>query len=100
MTDVQGHCDERFAGVRDTFAAAFARGEERGASVAVTLDGAPVVDIWAGVADVSSRWHVSHDWAHWRSEVVWMTLYFSVAVWISIGLAHVRLPLRADRPRP
>ena len=54
----------------------------------------------AGVADANSRWTVSHDWAHWRSEVVWMTLYFSVAVWISIGLAHVRLPLRAERPRP
>ncbi|MCV5870567.1 hypothetical protein OFN61_35500, partial [Escherichia coli] len=25
----------------------------------------------AGVADAASRWHVSHDWAHWRSEVVW-----------------------------
>ncbi|CAM3951984.1 hypothetical protein [Roseateles saccharophilus] len=49
----------------------------------------------AGVADAAYRWHVSHDWAHWRSEVVWMTLYFSVAVWISIALAHVRLPLRA-----
>lgn len=54
----------------------------------------------AGVADAASRWHVSHDWAHWRSEVVWMTLYFSVAVWISIGMAHVRLPLRAHPPAP
>lgn len=47
----------------------------------------------AGIADASSRWTVSHDWAHWQSEVVWMTLYFSVAVWISIALAHVKLPL-------
>lgn len=54
----------------------------------------------AGVADAASRWHVSHDWALWRSEVVWMTLYFSVAVWISIALAHVRLPLRAHPPTP
>ena len=54
----------------------------------------------AGVADAASRWHVSHDWALWRSEVVWMTLYFSVAVWISIGMAHVRLPLRAHPPAP
>ena len=54
----------------------------------------------AGIADAASRWHVSHDWVHWRSEVVWMTLYFSVAVWISIGLAHVRLPLRAHPPAP
>lgn len=54
----------------------------------------------AGAADAAQRWHVSHDWAHWRSEVVWMTLYFSVAVWISIGLAHVRLPLRRRPPAP
>lgn len=51
----------------------------------------------AGIADAAGRWTVSHDWARWRSEVVWMTLYFSVAVWISIGLAHVRLPLRPSR---
>jgi hypothetical protein len=54
----------------------------------------------AGVADAGGRWVVSYDWAHWRSEVTWMTLYFSVAVWISIGLAHVRLPLRAHRTTP
>lgn len=59
--------------------------------------GRTYVTLAAGVADVSSRWTVSHDWAHWRSEVVWMTLYFSVAVWISIALAHVRVPLRVDR---
>ncbi|MGQ3052098.1 MAG: hypothetical protein ACT6S0_09960 [Roseateles sp.] len=54
----------------------------------------------AGVADAASRWHVSHEWSHWRSEVVWMTLYFSVAVWISIALAHVRLPLRRGPSAP
>ncbi|MFG6416661.1 hypothetical protein ACG02S_22450 [Roseateles sp. DC23W] len=59
--------------------------------------GRAYVTLAAGVADVSSRWTVSHDWAHWRSEVVWMTLYFSVAVWISIALAHVRVPLRLER---
>lgn len=45
-----------------------------------------------GLADASRRWVVSHHWADWRSEVVWMSLYFSVAVWVSIGLAHVRWP--------
>lgn len=53
-----------------------------------------------GLADAAGHWHVSHDWARWRSEVVWMTLYFSVAVWVSIGLAHVRLPLRPQPPAP
>ena len=35
--------------------------------------------------------HTTHRWDDWKSEVVWMSLYFSVAVWLSIGLAHVRL---------
>lgn len=42
-----------------------------------------------GVADVSARWVVTQSWAHWESEMVWMSLYFSVAVWLSIGLMHV-----------
>ena len=33
-----------------------------------------------------------HRWADWQSEVVWMSLYFSVAVWMSIGFIH--LPAR------
>jgi hypothetical protein len=43
-----------------------------------------------GFADASARWVVSHDWVHWESEVVWMTAYFSVAVWMSIALALAR----------
>ncbi|MDR7295529.1 hypothetical protein J2X16_000850 [Pelomonas aquatica] len=68
--------------------------------VADQAAGRPYATLAAGVADAASRWHVSHDWAHWRSEVVWMTSYFSVAVWISIGMAHARLPLRLERVRP
>ncbi len=42
-----------------------------------------------GVLDAGSRWHATSQWAHWRSEVVWMSLYFSVGVWMSIGLVHM-----------
>jgi hypothetical protein len=41
-----------------------------------------------GVLDAATRWTVSHDWAHWRSEWPWMTAYFSVAVWLSIALTQ------------
>jgi hypothetical protein len=41
-----------------------------------------------GLADASRRWIVSHRWEDWQHEVTWMTLYFSVAVWLSIGLIH------------
>jgi CubicO group peptidase (beta-lactamase class C family) len=50
---LNGHCDERFAPVRDDFVANFENGLELGASVCVTLEGEPVVDLWAGDADSS-----------------------------------------------
>jgi len=57
MTDVHGHCDDRFAPVRDALVGGFTRGEERGASVCVTLDGEPVVDLWGGLAtDDGAPW--------------------------------------------
>lgn len=46
------------------------------------------LSIAQGVADASGRWIVSHNWKDWESEVVWMSIYFSVAVWLSIGLMH------------
>jgi hypothetical protein len=42
-----------------------------------------------GLDDVRGRWIVSRRWVDWESEMLWMTLYFSFAVWLSIGLAHV-----------
>ena len=53
MTEIHGHADQRFAGVRDAFTANFARGEDVGASVAVTLGGELVVDLWGGHADAA-----------------------------------------------
>lgn len=31
---------------------------------------------------------VEHQWPAWRDDVLWLTLYFTVAVWISIALPH------------
>lgn len=42
-----------------------------------------------GLADVASRWVVTHSWQQWRTEVPWMSLYFSVAVWMSIAFTHL-----------
>jgi hypothetical protein len=44
-----------------------------------------------GMLDVSQHRVVSFRWQTWRTEVTWMTLYFSVAVWMSISLIHVVL---------
>ena len=53
MTQIHGTCSDEFAAVRRAFGANFAAGEELGASVAVTVDGEFVVDLWAGDADES-----------------------------------------------
>ncbi|MFI9011521.1 serine hydrolase domain-containing protein [Actinosynnema sp. NPDC053489] len=52
MAEIRGTCDERFRGVRDTFAASLDR-DDVGASVAVFVDGVPVVDLWGGHADAA-----------------------------------------------
>jgi hypothetical protein len=44
-----------------------------------------------GVLDVSERRVVDFRWQDWKTEIAWMTLYFSVAVWISISLIHSAL---------
>jgi CubicO group peptidase (beta-lactamase class C family) len=48
---IHGHCDQRLAVLRDAFALNFAEHSEVGAAIAVTLEGRPVVDLWAGSAD-------------------------------------------------
>jgi CubicO group peptidase (beta-lactamase class C family) len=51
---VEGLCDPRFAAVADEFERNFKERDEVGASVSVTLDGEPVVDLWGGVADAGA----------------------------------------------
>ena len=51
MHEIEGTCDDRFGAVREAFAANFEEGVDVGASVAVYLDGQPVVDLWGGFAD-------------------------------------------------
>jgi len=53
MTAVQGTCDQRFTAMRDLLQRNLDSGADLGASVAVTLDGQPVVDLWGGWADTA-----------------------------------------------
>jgi CubicO group peptidase (beta-lactamase class C family) len=48
---IEGNCDPRFDRVEAAFAENFAKHNEYGAAVAVTLEGTPVVDLWAGHTD-------------------------------------------------
>ena len=82
----------------------FARWQEDFAS------GKALLGIMSGLHDVSTRWAVTHDAAHWRDEMAWMALYFSVAVWSSLALCgfdlvkqhlphYRRLPARSGQTR-
>lgn len=46
------------------------------------------VPLWLGVRDAFERRVVTGAWQAWREEIPWMTLYFSIAVWLSIGLTQ------------
>ncbi|MEX2229133.1 MAG: serine hydrolase domain-containing protein [Dehalococcoidia bacterium] len=48
---IAGTCDARFDGVRTAFRENFDTRGDVGASVAITIDGEPVVDLWGGWAD-------------------------------------------------
>jgi hypothetical protein len=48
--------------------------------------GKELFGLFAGLHDVSTRWAVTHDIAHWKEEIAWMSLYFSIAVWSSLAL--------------
>lgn len=51
MTAIHGLCPDRFAPVRDIFAAAFEAGEELGARFTFAVEGEAQVDLWGGWAD-------------------------------------------------
>ena len=49
--EIHGVCPDRFASVREAFAANFANDLEHGARFAVTVEGEVIIDLWAGFAD-------------------------------------------------
>lgn len=53
------------------------------------LEGVKYLSLTQGVIDASLSCVVNFSWDIWRMEIPWMTLYFTVAVWVSISLAHV-----------
>lgn len=53
---IEGEFDGEFAPVVDAFAANFRERGELGASLCVTFEGRPVIDVWGGSADPRERW--------------------------------------------
>jgi hypothetical protein len=54
-------------------------------------DGSKVLGPLEGLRDASTRWVVTHEFAQWKDEIAWMSLYFTAAVWASLALCLVYL---------
>jgi hypothetical protein len=72
--------------------------------VADELAGKAYLPLAQGMQNASGPHVVSYSWTVWKSEMAWMAVYFSVAVWVSIWLVHApvtgaRLPVRRQRQR-
>jgi hypothetical protein len=53
--------------------------------------GKELLGLIAGLQDAGARWIVTRNLARWQGEITWMTLYFSLAVWASLGLCWFAL---------
>lgn len=90
--EIHGRCDPRFRRVREALLDNFGARGELGASVAVYVDGKPVVDLWGGVAN-----HV--DGRPWREDT--LCLLFSSTKAAAALCAHAlvaRCRLDLDAP--
>ena len=76
---IQGECDARFDSVLDTFVENFARRDELGASVCITVEGKTVVDLWGG--------KVKENGADWTRDTV--SIVFSATKGASALCAHM-----------
>jgi len=51
--------------------------------------GVRYLSMMEGLRDALQRRRVAHRWCDWRPEVPWMSLYFSVGVWLSLCFVFV-----------
>ncbi|HIG21280.1 serine hydrolase domain-containing protein [Henriciella sp.] len=77
---VHGHCDPKFAEVREEFERNFAERGEKGASVCLSVGGETLVDLWGGVADVKTG-------DEWREDTV--SIVFSCTKAATAICAHI-----------
>jgi hypothetical protein len=64
-------------------------------SLADRASGRRYLSIAQGVIDVWRHRVVSYRWEDWKTEVPWMSLYFTLGVWSSISLVYASLTLAA-----
>jgi CubicO group peptidase (beta-lactamase class C family) len=78
--EIEGHCDPRFAAVRDTLATNFRERNELGTAVTVYYGGEKVVDMWGGWMDAART-------KPWREDT--MCLMYSIAKSMCATCVHI-----------
>lgn len=98
MTQISGSCEPEFSGLRDVLSGLIDSGADVGASVAVVVEGRPVVDVWGGWADEART-------RPWNSDTitnVWSTTKtvsaLAALVLIDRGLIHEDDPVAKHWP--
>jgi CubicO group peptidase (beta-lactamase class C family) len=93
--DVHGTCADRFDALREALSAQLDSGEELGASIAVTVDGEPQVDVWGGWTDAVQS-------APWQRDTivnVWSTTKTVMALAVLMLVDRGELDLHAPVAR-
>ena len=69
MAEIHGTCDDRFAVLGEMLSASIDSGADLGASIALTIEGEPLVDVWGGWADAD----MTRPWERDTITNVWST---------------------------
>jgi hypothetical protein len=62
-----------------------------------TAAGSHYLPIAEGIRDAATHWVVTFRIEDWRWEMLWMSLYFSFGVWISVALVRAPYPPAPSR---
>src|SRR5215471_9146974 len=65
-----------------------------------TAAGSHYLPVLGGLRDAATRWVVTWRIEDWRWEMLWMSLYFSFGVWISVALIRAPYPSSQLSPAP
>jgi CubicO group peptidase (beta-lactamase class C family) len=95
MAQIHGTCDERFASLKAELSRRLDSGDELGASIAVVLDGAMVVDLWGGWADPEQK----RPWEQDTITNVWSTTKTMTALSALLLVERGELDLHAKVAR-
>ncbi len=96
--ELHGDCDARFLPLKQAFAENFEAGLELGASVAATWRGEPVLDLWAGFADVAQTRPWERDTVVPVSSTTKIMVTLCVLMLVDAGKIDLDAPIAAYWP--